>query len=193
MLKKPIRYFVRGSLVLVPLAATLYIIFVIVTTVDHLFGVNIPGLGIVLAVGLVTLAGFLTSNVVGRSVFAATEHFLRRVPLVKLLYVSIKDLISAFMGDARRFNRPVMVSLGQDREVKVLGFVTRESLSALDLPGHVAVYFPQSYNFAGNLLLVPHDQVSSLSAPSSEVMTFVVSGGVSGLGVGQSLPPPPPS
>ncbi|HEX9621766.1 MAG TPA: DUF502 domain-containing protein, partial [Polyangiaceae bacterium] len=124
--------------------------------------------------------------------FAATEHFLRRVPLVKLLYVSIKDLISAFMGDARRFNRPVTVCISQDGDLKVLGFVTRETLSALGLPGHVAVYFPQSYNFAGNLVLVPHEKVASLAVPPAEVMTFIVSGGVSGLGVGQSLPPPPP-
>jgi hypothetical protein len=58
----------------------------------------------------------------------------------------------------------------------------------------VAVYFPQSYNFAGNLLIVPRDQVEPLELNSVDMMTFIVSGGVSGFGVGQSIDSiPPPS
>jgi hypothetical protein len=67
------------------------------------------------------------------------------------------------------------------------------NLAQLGLPGHVAVYMPQSYNVAGNLLLVPADRVEAVDVPTSEIVTFVVSGGISGLGVGYSLPPPPPS
>jgi hypothetical protein len=55
------------------------------------------------------------------------------------------------------------------------------------------VYFPQSYNVAGNLLLVPAERIETVDAPTSEIVTFLVSGGISGLGVGYSLPPPPPS
>jgi uncharacterized membrane protein len=193
MFKKLIRYFVRGTLVLVPLGATIYVVYFTITTVDQLFAVSIPGLGVVLAVGLITLVGFLTSNVVGRSMFDATEHVFRRVPLVKLLYVSIKDLVSAFMGQTKRFTRPVAVRLSPGNSLLALGFITRDALRELDLGGHVAVYFPQSYNFAGNLVLVPEEQVIPLEAPSGEVLTFIVSGGISGLGVGHSLPPPPPS
>ena len=75
--------------------------------------------------------------------------------------------------------------------VRILGFVTRDALHALGMPEHVAVYFPQSYNFAGQLLVVPRDHVEILDVPSSEVMTFIVSGGISGFGRGQSLVPPP--
>jgi uncharacterized membrane protein len=74
----------------------------------------------------------------------------------------------------------------------VFGFVTRQGLGALGFPTHVAVYLPQSYNFAGQLIIVPSDQVEPIDVPSGELMTFIVSGGVSGLGVGQSLLPPPP-
>ena len=54
------------------------------------------------------------------------------------------------------------------------------SLDFLGVADHVAVYLPQSYNFAGNLLLFPSDQIQVLDVPSSDVMGFLVSGGVSG-------------
>src|SRR5690606_27600681 len=191
-MKKLIRYFVRGCLVLAPLAATVYIIYIGFTLVDQLLGSGVPGLGFVITVALITLVGFLTSSVVGASVVDLTEQFMRRLPLVKLLYSSIKDLIGAFMGQRATFNHPVTFRISAHSDIKVLGFITRQSLARLGLPGHVAVYLPQSYNVAGNLLLVPADRVEAVDAPTSEIVTFLVSGGISGLGVGYSLPPPPP-
>jgi uncharacterized membrane protein len=108
---------------------------------------------------------------------------------VKLVYNSIKDLVSAFVGDKRRFDAPVAVSLAGNN--KVLGFVTRDGLGRLGMPDYVAVYFPQSYNFAGYLMLVPRAQIEHLDLPSADVMTFIISGGVSGFGVGQSMVPQP--
>ena len=149
--------------------------------------------GLLLTVVLVTLVGVLTSNVLGRSIFDATDRALKRLPLVKLIYSSIKDLINAFMGDKKSFNRPVAVTVNPDSGMKALGFVTRDGLHVLGMPGHVAVYFPQSYNFAGYLALIPREAVEALEVNSAELMTFIISGGVSGLGVGQSLLPPSPS
>jgi uncharacterized membrane protein len=192
-MKKLFRYFVRGCLVLAPLAVTLFIIYQGFKTIDQWLGLRIPGLGFVITFALITLVGFLTSSVVGSSVVDITEKFMRRLPLVKLLYSSIKDLISAFMGQRATFNHPVTFQLSPGNDIKALGFITRQSLSRLGLPGHVAVYLPQSYNVAGNLLLVPAERVEAVHAPTSEIVTFLVSGGISGLGVGHSLPPPPPS
>jgi len=192
-MKKLFRYFVRGCLALAPLAATLFIIYQGFTIIDQWLGLRIPGLGFVITFALITLVGFLTSNVVGSGIVDMTEKFMRRLPIVKLLYSSIKDLIGAFMGQHATFNHPVTFPLSQESDIRVLGFITRQSLSRLGLPGHVAVYLPQSYNVAGNLLLVPSDRVEAVHAPTSEIVTFLVSGGISGLGVGHSLPPPPPS
>jgi uncharacterized membrane protein len=116
---------------------------------------------------------------------------MKRVPLVKLVYTSIKDLIGAFVGDRKSFDKPVLLYLSQGSAVKLLGFVTRDGLSQLGHADHVAVYLPQSYNFAGNVVIAPRELIEPLDVPSSEIMTFIVSGGVSGLGVGQSLLPPP--
>jgi uncharacterized membrane protein len=185
-------YFGRGCLVLGPVAITLYIAIGFITIVDSWLPIGIPGLGFVLTIVLITLAGFLTSNVIGKAVVNEGERILARVPLIKLLYTSIRDLINAFVGDKKRFDRPVVVSVLPGSTAKALGFVTRESLTHLDMRGHVAVYFPQSYNFAGNVLLVPREHVETIDAASSDVMAFIVSGGVSGLGIGQhgeSIPP----
>lgn len=188
--KRLVRYFVRGCLVLVPLGITGYVIYVTLRFVDGLLPVGIPGVGLVLTLTLVTLVGLLTSNVVGKSVFQFTDHLLSGMPLVKLVYNSIKDLIRAFVGDHKSFDRPAIVSVVPGGP-RLLGFVTRDALHALGLSDHVAVYFPQSYNFAGQLAVVPRELVELLDAPSSEVMTFIVSGGISGFGRGQSLVPPP--
>ncbi len=188
--KRLVRYFVRGCLVLVPLALTAYVIYFTLSWVDQLVPVGIPGVGFLITVSIVTLVGLFTSNVVGKSVFQFTDRLLSSMPLVKLIYTSIKDLIRAFVGDHKSFDRPAAVALVPGGP-RMLGFVTRDMLHALGLPEHVAVYFPQSYNFAGQLLIVPRDQVELLDVPSSEVMTFIVSGGISGFGRGQSLVPPP--
>jgi uncharacterized membrane protein len=176
-------YFWRGCLVLLPLAATVYIVVLVVSTLDRMLPVGIPGLGFVLTLVVITAVGALTTNVIGRAIFELAEKWLTALPLVRLVYTSIRDLIEAFVGDKKRFDRPVSVAVVPGSEMRALGFVTRESMDVLAMPGLVAVYFPQSYNFAGNLLLVPREQIEQLNASSTDLMTFVVSGGISGLGV----------
>ncbi|MES1184266.1 MAG: DUF502 domain-containing protein [Myxococcales bacterium] len=185
-----VRYFVRGCLVTVPLAITGWVIYVTLRFVDNLLPIGIPGLGILVTLSLVTLIGLFTSNVIGKRVFQLTDRALSGMPLVKLIYTSIKDLIRAFVGDHKSFDRPAAVALTPGG-ARILGFVTREGLHMLGMPEFVAVYFPQSYNFAGQLAVVPREQVELLDAASAEVMTFIVSGGISGFGRGQSLVPPP--
>ncbi|HWP04703.1 MAG TPA: DUF502 domain-containing protein [Polyangiaceae bacterium] len=184
-----VRYFLRGCLVTAPLGLTVYIVWFVLATVDRFLPLPIPGLGLVVTLALITLVGVLTSNVVGRSVIELADSLFGRLPLVKLVYTSIKDLVSAFVGDKKRFDKPVAVTISPGTHARVLGFVTREGLGRLGMPDMVAVYFPQSYNFAGYLMLVPRANVEPLDLPPAEVMTFIVSGGVSGFGVGQSILP----
>ncbi|HEY3500698.1 MAG TPA: DUF502 domain-containing protein [Polyangiaceae bacterium] len=190
-LKRLVAYFLRGCLVTAPLGLTIYIVWLVLSAVDRILPFQIPGIGLVVTVGLITLIGVLTSNVVGRSLLDMAESLLHRLPLVKLVYTSIKDLVSAFVGDKKRFDVPAAVTLPGG--VRLLGFVTRDGLANIGMPDHVAVYIPQSYNFAGYLLIVPRAQVEALDLSASELMTFVVSGGVSGFGVGQSILPPQPA
>jgi len=173
-------YFARGCLVLVPTLLTLYILYALVTKLDELLGVSIPGLGVVLTLALTTAVGLLFSNVVGRKVSSLIDRLFARLPLVKLLYTSIRDLLNAFLGEERRFGRAVSFRLSADSETRLFGFLTRDDLDMFALTDHVAVYVPQAYNIGGQVLAVPRALVQQLEASPTELLTFMVSGGASG-------------
>ena len=92
--------------------------------------------------------------------------------------VKLIALIGAFVGDKKKFDKPVKVEIVPGSNVGVVGFITRDDMGAWGLPGQVAVYLPQSYNFAGNLIVIPRERVTPIDVPSGDVMAFVVSGGV---------------
>jgi uncharacterized membrane protein len=148
--------------------------------VEPLLNRKLPGAGVVLTVVAITVVGFLASNFATRWLFLALEEMLERTPLVKLIYTSLKDIVGAFVGEKKKFNRPVIVALTKDGDVSTLGFMTRPGLPELGMRGHVAVYVPQAYNIGGNVITVPEDRVKPLDADPSSVMTFIVSGGVTG-------------
>lgn len=179
-MKKLSQYFLQGLLVLVPFVVTIWVIYTIFQKIDGLFSFNIPGLGLIFTILLIFLVGLFTSNFLTRKLVNLADVLFSRLPLVKMIYSSIKDLLNAFVGDKKSFNIPVLVALSSDSDVSAIGFVTNESLDNLGIKDKVAVYLPQSYNFAGNLIVVPKSQVTSLDADSGDVMAFVVSGGVSG-------------
>lgn len=181
------RSFGQGLLILAPIAITAYVLWWLVTTVDGLLDVGIPGVGLLIVMAGVTLIGFFASNVVGRRVLDVVENAMTRVPVVKLLYGSLRDLLNAFVGDKRSFNQPVMVELGADRAVRVLGFMTCTQFDDPQLVGHVGVYLPQSYNFAGNLLVVPRDRVKPIDAEGAQFMAFVMSGGVAEMNAAETV------
>ncbi len=174
------RNFFEGLLILVPVVTTLYVAWLVLQTIDGWLNIPIPGVGFLVTVGLITLTGRYASTVFVQKMLDMLERVLVKAPFVKILYTSLKDLIAAFMGEKRRFDQPVLVSLVPGGHAEAVGFVTRTDLEFLGLLDHVAVYFPQSYNFAGNILIFPKEQVHPLEAESADVMAFIVSGGVSG-------------
>jgi len=180
-MKRLVDNFLKGCLVLVPTVTTVYVVWFVLHKMDSLFPLPIPGLGLLLAVVAITAIGWIASNVVGRRVVEWIERLLKNLPVVRLLFTSIKDLMGAFVGDKRTFDKPVLVRLDPNGTTRMLGFVTCERFDDARLAGHVAVYLPQSYNFAGNVVVVPRGQVETIDADGAEFMTFIVSGGVSGM------------
>jgi len=176
-------YFLRGLLIFVPGALTIFAVVWAFTMLDGLFrsilGVKIPGLGVVITLALITAIGILASNLVGKKIFDWFESILAKLPLMKLLYSASKDMIEAFAGEKKSFDKPVLVELVVGGPM-AMGFITKKSLGFLGLTDHVAVYLPQSYNFAGSVLIFPAKQVKPLDIGSSDAMAFIVSGGVSG-------------
>lgn len=177
-MKQLVQYFLRGLVVTAPVAITLYVCWAMFTRIDGLLGLPIPGAGLVVTVILITLVGVLASNLLTQGIVSAVEGLLGRLPFVRLLYSSTKDLLNAFVGEKRRFDRPVAVRLSANGGALMLGFVTQQALDALGLPGYVAVYLPQAYNFGGNLVVFTTSQVQPIPAESADLMAFIISGGV---------------
>ena len=180
-MRKLLNYFLRGLVLVAPLGITLYVCWLVFVRIDGWLGLPIPGLGFLATIVLITLVGFLGSNLITRGLVALVDQALGRLPFVRLLYTSTKDLLNAFVGEKRRFDKPVLVRLSPESEARLVGFVTQESLDRLGLPGYSSVYFPQSYNFAGNLVVFPSTHLEPLDAASADVMAFIVSGGVTGV------------
>ncbi len=176
-----LNYFFKGLVFLAPFALTIYVCVRLFVTIDGWLGIPIPGVGFLVTVALITLFGFLAQNLIARSLFGMLERLMDRLPFVRLLYSSTRDLLNAFVGEQRRFDKPVVVTPYPGGVARAIGFVTQESLAALGLHEHVTVYLPQSYNFAGSLLIVPSSAVQRLDADSADVMAFIVSGGVTAL------------
>jgi uncharacterized membrane protein len=173
-------YFLRGAVITLPVVLTVWIAWEAVTWVDSWLGIPIPGLGLVVVLAGITLVGLLATNVVTRAALGTLDEIFVRLPLLRLLYTAAKDLMNAFAGDKRGFTSAVRVRIDPDKDIWILGFITAEDVSQLGLSGHVAVYLPQSYNFAGQLILVPTSQVQRIDTAGTELMKFIVSGGVAG-------------
>lgn len=173
-------YFVRGLAIALPMALTVWVAWRAVRWVDSWLGLPIPGAGLVIVLLAITLIGALATNVVARATVSTVDHVFERLPLVRLFYSAAKDLMGAFVGEKRRFHRAVRVQPDPALDLWFLGFITADDVTRLGLGGYVAVYLPQSYNIAGNLVLVPTDRVVAVDVDAADLMAFIVSGGVAG-------------
>jgi uncharacterized membrane protein len=178
-MKKISQYFLQGLLFLVPLFVTVYVIYWVFIRIDGILDMPVPGVGFIVTIVFVTLVGFGASNFLTKNIVGLVDKIFARLPLVKMIYTAIKDLVNAFVGDKKSFNRPVQVVIDRESNLRVLGFATRDSLDSIGIQDSMAVYLPQSYNFAGNLIIVDREQVTPMSADPGEVMKLIVSGGVS--------------
>ncbi len=177
-------YFIRGLVFTIPIMLTYAIIKNGLIYLDEIIPIGIPGLGILVMLFTITIFGYFGSKLFYKPIFEWFENLLEKTPGIKVIYSLIKDFMEAFMGDKKRFNEPVLVQMNESGLLKI-GFITSKDLSALDKTGtlsdYVGVYFPHSYNFSGNHFLVLKDKVTPITNNSTEIMKFVVSGGVTDL------------
>ena len=183
-------YFVKGLLVCVPLVVTVTIAiwvfrllysfaspFVPVEQPPFWMKAALTAGVLLLMLAVIVLAGFAASNYFGQKLFGWIENKLERLPIFKMIYTSVKDITQAFAGEKKKFDRPVLIRFGVGGPMAV-GFVTAESMDFAGVADRVAVYMPQSYNFAGQMLIVPRDWILPLNLDSKEAMTLAVSGGI---------------
>ncbi len=188
IMKKLGYYLLQGVLYIAPLGITLYILYTIFTFIDgslqkilvKLFDTEIPGLGFILLMIVLIVVGFLGKTFIARPLSLIIKRTIKRIPLLNFIYSALNDLFSAFVGKENKFNQPVMVKVNLNSDLEKLGFITEENLEILNEKDKVAVYFPHSYNFSGELFIVPKANIKSLDIGSTDVMKFILSAGLTG-------------
>jgi len=187
-MKKLVNYLLQGLLYIAPLGITAYIIYGVFTFMDGLlqellvkfFDTKIPGLGFLTLILFLILVGFLGRTLIAQPIKLLFRNIIDRIPLLKFIYGAFNDLFSAFVGKEKKFSKPVLVKVNLNSDLEKLGFVTEENLELLDEKDKVAVYFPHSYNFSGELFIVPRANIKPVDINSSDVMKFIVSAGLTG-------------
>jgi uncharacterized membrane protein len=193
MSKKLWAALMRGLVVVLPIALTLWLLWWLGTSVEALLHRAIvlvvpehlyrPGMGIVAAVALLIAAGVLVNAFIVRRLLAAWESLMERIPIVKSIYGAVRDFAEFLpaSGERRELRRVVMARLG---DARLIGFVTRDDAGELGLgpgvEGSAAVYFPMSYQIGGYTLLLPRDCLEPLDLPVETAMRLVLTGGMSG-------------
>lgn len=185
-MKKLTSYFLQGLLFLAPISITTYVIYLVFNFSDSLsqevlstlIGREIPGLGILIMLVFLTVLGFVGQTIIARPFQIFFNKIIHSVPLLELIYSAIKDFFSAFVGKDKKFNKPVLFKINPNDNANRIGFITNQNLEAFGDKDLVAVYVPFSYTFTGETYLVSKEAVKPINAPASEVMKFLVAGGV---------------
>ncbi len=188
--KRIVNYFFKGLLLLAPITVTVWAIIELFNLIDGLLknliisviGRDIPGLGIVILLLLISGIGYLGSTIIFNPIVTYFDKLMARAPLIKIIYTAVKDLVSAFVGQKKRFTEPVLVKIGKDSGLEKIGFITNKDLSVIGMSNEkVAVYLPHSYAWSGNLFIVPIEHITKVNASSTDVMKFVISAGVTNM------------
>ncbi|MDF1517074.1 MAG: DUF502 domain-containing protein [Lutibacter sp.] len=188
MMKRLVNYLLEGLLYIAPLSITAYIIYAVFMFMDGLsedlifkfFDIKIPGLGVLTLLVFLIFIGFVGRTFIAQPLKTVFKNVISRIPLVKFVYSAFNDLFSAFVGKEKKFNQPVLVKVNLSSDLEKIGFITEENLALLGEIDKVAVYFPHSYNFSGELFIVPKANIKPINISSSDVMKFVISAGLTG-------------
>jgi len=185
-----IKYLLQGVLLIAPLALTILILVKTFTFLDALLPKtlvvyqditigDLPGLGILVLVVILVLSGFLGSTFIAEPIQNYFQKLLKKAPLIKLVYGSVKELLGAFVGNKKKFTNPVLIKENEHSNLNRIGFITQQDLSSLGIEeGYTSVYIPHSYAISGMLFIVENKYIKPLDVASGDVMKFIISGGV---------------
>ena len=185
-MNKILKYFLQGLVLIIPLGITVIVFIKLFQFFESLFSfagftsssVLNTLISVAILIAFIILLGLLASSFVFKQLFSFLEEKLEHMPLIKHIYSPIKDFMNAFMGNKKRFTKPVLVLTNPLVNIQEIGFITQDDLSEWDIKDKIAVYLPLSYSLSGKLIIVPKEFVSPLNADGSEAMKFIVSGGV---------------
>lgn len=181
-----LKYFLQGLVLFIPIGITAILFVKIFQFFEGVFSfVGLTGsafldtiISFLSLLILITIIGLLASTFIFKKLFAFLEEKIEHAPIVRHIYSPIKDFMNAFMGNKKRFTKPVLVLTNPQANIQEVGFITQDDLSEWGIKDKFAVYLPYSYSFSGRLVIVPKEQITALNAEGSEAMKFIISGGV---------------
>jgi uncharacterized membrane protein len=184
--RRTLNNLLQGVLYVAPISVTVYAVYMVFNFLDSSFAFLVPnqpfpGMGILLGLVMLIIIGYLGSHFLNRRLVYEFDRLIERAPLIKVIYFSVRDLLSTFVDKKKRLGKPVVVQVSKEMNLYRAGFVTQKNLSDLGLStDYVAVYFPHSYAFSGELYITHKDNITEVPPESSaaDVMKFIVSGGV---------------
>ena len=195
MKKKLKQIFLTGLAVTIPIGLTLYILFFLIDIMDGLLkiipvryhpdtllGIHIPGLGIIVTLALITIAGLVTTSYVGYKIVQSGEDLVDRIPFVRNIYQAIKKISdSMFMDKRSSFKKVVLVEFPR-KGVYTIGFVTGVPSGEIRKKAGqncISVFLPTTPNpTSGYLIIVPEDELVPMDMSVEEALTFIISVGI---------------
>jgi len=149
---------------------------------EALFGFNIPGLGIVISAMVIFITGFFLTNFAGKRLIQAWENLLDRIPLVRSIYSSVKQVTSTILSsDNNTFNEVLLIQYPR-KGVWTLCFKTSDSPKSFnEITGEelITVFVPTTPNpTSGFILFIPKDEVKKMDLDVEDALKLVMSLGV---------------
>lgn len=195
MLKLINKNILTGLITLLPVILTLYLLYWFVITTENMLGGVIlsltseefykPGMGVVAGLIVAFLVGLVMHTIIARKLFSTLEKVVKRLPVIKSIYVSIRDLLDYFSSEKNKdFEQVVSVTIGKTG-MQVIGLVTQADMSKMPIglneTDNVLVYIPMSYGIGGFAVLVPRSSTKPLKMSMEEAMRFTLTAGVTGI------------
>lgn len=198
------KYMITGILIWLPIMVTIWVISYIVGTADKimtilpmhwqpkiLFGFQVPGLGLLIAIIVLFLTGLFAANIIGRKIIAAGDLLLSRIPVVKSIYLGVKKVSESLLSDSRQsFTTPVLVPFPQPN-IWTIGFVSghipdniasilpRHAGDDKDTDNYIAVYVPTTPNPTGGYYVMVHQSdVREIDMSVDDALKYVISMGM---------------
>jgi len=183
------KIFVSGLVAFLPMAVTIYIVFAGISIVENLLGTFLqrilppeayyPGFGFLTTVILIFLLGLMLNNFITAGLFKKIQEKLTEIPLIKVVYSPLRDLMNLFSKGHGQSNLKKVVLVHFSEGKKALGLVTREHFEDIGIPSlasndRVAVFFPMSYGLGGYTLLINKTDIESVDLPAEKAMSLAL-------------------
>lgn len=193
MLKLINKNILTGLITLLPVILTLYLLYWFVLTTETILGGVIrsllseefyrPGMGVVAGLVVAFLVGLIMQTIIARQILASVERLMKRLPVIKSVYLSIRDLLDYFSAEKKKdFEQVVAITIG---DMQLVGLVTQAEMSkmpaGLDQKDSLLVYIPMSYGIGGFAVLIPRKATKPLKMSMEEAMRFTLTAGVTGI------------